>query len=397
VTIRSIVSHLCFCILILLPASSASLAQDNYTRFEFGAQYSFVRLTSSHLGATNYSGFGGRFDWNLNRRLALESQIDFFPEYLIPLHTIQGGQTLQAAFGIRAKVVQTRRLSVFGLVRPGFFHFTDVLYSNPNSSTGFSTQPQTHFTMNIGGGIEYYLSPRWVLRADIEGNPYRVPNSTIFLSGGGTAFSVGEIDDTTRLSFGVAYRPGALIENERESKVPGKWEFGPLFSTMLIAREGPTDGVRTEPGFGGYASYRFYRVFYFDSDVLYFPRGSNSSGPHDGGTIFQGLFGLKAGVRRNHFGIFGKVRPGFHSYSDALSSVSQTGSLGYSRSTNLVLDLGGIVEFYPSEHGTLRFEAGDTHIYFGTRDINIDGSVQPAGGGKLRHTIQFATGYGWRF
>ena len=396
-TIRSIAAHLCLFAFVLLLAASAVPAQDSYTRFEFGAQYSFVRLTSNDLGATNYSGFGGRFDWNLNRRLAIESQIDFFPEHLIPLLTIQGGQTLQAAFGIRAKVVQTRRLSVFGLVRPGFFHFTDVLYNNPNSSTGFSTQPQTHFAMNIGGGIEIYPSPRWVLRADIEGNPYRVPNSTISLSSGGTAFHVGEIDDTTRLSFGVAYRPGALIENEGESKVPGKWEFGPLFSTMLIARESPTDGVRTEPGFGGYASYRFYQVFYFDSDVLYFPRGANSSGPHDGGTIFQGLFGLKAGVRRNHFGIFGKVRPGFHSYSDALSSVSQTGALGYSRSTNLVLDLGGIVEFYPSEHGTLRFEAGDTHIYFGTRDINIDGSVQPAGGGKLRHTIQFATGYGWRF
>ncbi len=61
------------------------------------------------------------------------------------------------------------------------------------------------------------------------------------------------------------------------------------------------------------------------------------------------------------------------------------------------MDLGGIVEIYPSEHGTLRFEAGDTHIYFVTRDINIPGGTQTFGGGKLRHTIQFTTGYGWRF
>ena len=371
-------------------------AQDNYTRFEFGAQFSTVRLTNSSLGATDYSGFGGRFDWNLNRRLALESQIDFFPEQSRPLLTIQGGQTIQAVFGVRAKVIQTRRLSVFGLIRPGLFHFTDVLYFNSSSATGFAERPETHFALNLGGGLEYYLNPRWVLRADIEGNPYRVPNTSVALSSG-SALSVGKIDDTTRFSFGVAYRPGTLIENEKEASVSGKWEFGPLFSTMFIQREGPADGVRTEPGFGGYASYRFYHVFYFDSDVLYFPRGSNSSGPHDGGEILQGLFGLKGGIRRNHFGIFGKVRPGFNSYSQALSGISSSGQESFDRSTNLVLDLGGIVEFYPGERGTLRLEAGDTHIYFNTRDVNFGGTAIPVGGGKLQHTIQFIVGYGWRF
>ena len=394
--IRRIASYSPLFSLLLMLATPPLRAQDNYTRVEFGAQYSTARLTNSNLGATDYSGFGGRFDWNFNRRLAFESQLDFFPEHAIPLLTIQGGQTLQAVFGIRAKVIQTRRISVFGLIRPGLFHFTDVLYFNSSSPTGFAEQPETHFVLNLGGGIEYYLSPRWVLRADLEGDPYRVPNSHVALPGG-SAFSVGKIDDTTRFSVGVAYRPGALIENEEETKVPGNWEFGPLFSTMFIAREGPTDGVRTEPGFGGYASYRFYRVFYFDSDLLYFPRGSNSSGPHDGGEILEGLFGLKGGIRRNHFGIFGKVRPGFNSYSDALSAVSSTGQESFSRSTNFVLDLGGIVEFYPAEHGTLRLEAGDTHIYFNTRDVNFGGTIVPASGGKLQHTIQFIVGYGWRF
>jgi len=394
--IRRIASYSPLFSLLLMLATPTLRAQDNYTRVEFGAQYSTARLTNSNLGATDYSGFGGRFDWNFNRRLAFESQLDFFPEHAIPLLTIQGGQTLQAVFGIRAKVIQTRRISVFGLIRPGLFHFTDVLYFNSNSATGFAERPETHFVLNLGGGIEYYLNPRWVLRADLEGDPYRVPNSHVALPGG-SAFSVGKIDDTTRFSVGVAYRPGALIENEEETKVPGNWEFGPLFSTMFIAREGPTDGVRTEPGFGGYASYRFYRVFYFDSDLLYFPRGSNSSGPHDGGEILEGLFGLKGGIRRNHFGIFGKVRPGFNSYSDALSAVSSTGQESFSRSTNFVLDLGGIVEFYPAEHGTLRLEAGDTHIYFNTRDVNFGGTIVPASGGKLQHTIQFIVGYGWRF
>jgi len=386
-----------FSLLLALPVC----AQDNYTRMELGAEFSTIRETNSNLQGTNFSGLGGRLDWNLNRRLALESQVDFFPEHGIPLPLIQGGRTVQAVFGLRAKVIQTRKLSVFGLVRPGLLHFTGVEVFSSQTSLAYIEQPTTYFVLNLGGGIEYYPSPRWILRADIEGNPYRVPAYSATYTGGSTAVLTGKIDDTTRLSFGVAYRPGALIENAPESKVPGHWEFGPLFSAMTIAREGLTDNVRTEPGFGGYASYRFYGVFYLDGDLLYFPRRPDFSGPHDGGTILQGLVGLKSGIRRNHFGFFGKVRPGFHSYSQALTSITtssgSTPVFGYGRSTNFALDLGGIIELYPSERSTLRIELGDTHLYFGTRNVNVDGSVQPVGGGKMQHSIQVVFGYGWRF
>ena len=381
------------CFLAALP----SRAQDSYTRFELGAQCSTIRETTSTLQGVSYSGFGGRIDWNLTRRLALESQLDFFPENGVPLLLVQGGQTLQAVFGIRAKVVQTRHLSVYGLVRPGLLHFSGVTVLGGGISVSYVQQPATYFVLNLGGGIEYYPSPRWVLRPDIEGDPYRVP---AFFAPGGSAVLPGKINDTTRLSFGVAYRPGALIENEKESKVPGNWEFGPLFSALMISREGLTDNVQTEPGLGGYASYRFYGVFYVDGDLLYFPREPEFAGPHDGGTILQGLFGLKGGIRRNHFGIFGKVRPGFNSYSAALTGVnsSQTSSsYTYGRSTNFVLDLGGVVEFYPRERDTLRVEIGDTHLFFGTRDVNFDGSIEPVGGGKMQHSIQLMIGYGWRF
>jgi hypothetical protein len=373
-------------------------AQDASTQFELGAQYSTIRETNSDFAGKNFSGVGARFDWNLSRRLAFESQVDFFPENGLPLLLVQGGQTVQAVFGIRAKVVQTRHISVFGLFRPGLLHFSGVEVLAPGSGVSYTTQPATYFVLNLGGGIEYYPSPRWVLRADIQGNPYRVP---AFFPSGGTAVLPGKINDTTRLSFGVAYRPGALIENEPESNVPGKWEFGPLFSAMMLSREGLTNNVRTEPGFGGYASYRFYGVLYLDGDLLYFPQGTSSSSPQDGGTILQGLLGLKGGIRRNHFGFFGKVRPGFHSYSGALTSVSTTGSSSsvytYARSNNFVLDLGGIVELYPSERSTVRIEVGDTHLFFGTRNVDVDGITEPVSGGKMQHSIQLMLGYGWRF
>jgi hypothetical protein len=397
-TILFISAILLFCSLPLVPPTQA---QDNYSRFELGAQYSTIRETITDLNGNNFSGVGGRFDWNLNRRLAFESQVDFFPEHGLPLPLEQGGQTLQAVFGIRAKAIQTRHFSVFGLVRPGLLHFTGVEVLSNESSLAYTVQPATYFVLNIGGGIEFYPSPRWVLRFDIEGDPYRIPAFLSSYPGGGTAALPGKIDDTTRLSFGVAYRPGALIENETETNVPGKWEVGPLFSALMISREGLTDNVRTEPGLGGYASYRFYGVFYLDGDLLYFPSRPDASGPHDGGTILQGLVGLKGGIRRNHFGFFGKVRPGFNSYSAALTGINSGGetssTYSYGRSNNFVLDLGGIVELYPNERSTLRIEVGDTHLYFGTRDVNIDGTPLSFPGGKLQHSIQLMLGYGWRF
>jgi hypothetical protein len=396
---KSIVSAAICCMFSLL-ATPCARAQDNYSRFELGAQYSTVRETNSAFEGVNLSGVGGRFDWNLNRRLAFESQVDFFLENVMPLPLVQGGRTLQAVFGLRAKVIQTRHFAIFGLMRPGLLHFTGVEMISGGSSVSDIYRPATYFVLNLGGGIEYYPSPRWVLRFDIEGDPYRVPADVTSLPGGGTTSLPGKIDDTTRLSFGVAYRPGALIENERETNVPGSWEFGPLFSALIISREGLTENVRTEPGFGGYASYRFYGVFYLDGDLLYFPRRPEFAGPQDGGTILQGLVGLKGGIRRNHFGFFGKVRPGFQSYSDALTGTATSGSTStdsYDRSTNFVLDLGGIVELYPNERSTLRIEIGDTHLFFGTRVVDVDGSGESFPGGKMQHSIQLILGYGWRF
>ena len=94
------------------------------------------------------------------------------------------------------------------------------------------------------------------------------------------------------------------------------------------------------------------------------------------------------------------MRPGFHSYSDALTSVTTTGSspsYSYGRANNFVLDLGGIVELYPSEKNTLRIEVGDTHLYFGTRNLDVNGASEPVPGGKMQHSIQLVLGYGWRF
>ena len=385
-----------YALIVLAPLLGAQtgLGQDHYTRFEIAGEFSTIRQTPDGGGGKNFPGFGARLDWNLNRRLAWESEVDYFPEHAASLFLVQGGQTFQAVFGLRAKVIETRRLSVFGFIRPGLLHFSDV-YDHKSQ-----TFAPTYFELNLGGGMEYFLKPRWALRADISGNPYRVANESYSTASGSTALAVGKIEDTTRLSFGLTYRPGELRDNPPERSVSGNWEFGPLFSTMVSLREGTSNGVRTDLGLGGFTSYRLWGVFYLDSDILFFPQNRSSGGAHDGGEILQGLFGMKGGIRRNRYGFFGKLRPGFNSYSQAVTSVreysSQT-SYTYGRSTNVVLDLGGIVELYPGEGSTLRLEAGDTHVFYSDRTVDVNGVPTYYAGGGLRHSIEFIVGCGWRF
>ena len=149
-------------------AAASLRAQDLYTRSELGAQFSTVQEAPPGGGSYAYPGFGGRIDLNLNRRLALEGQFDFFPGHAESLLYRQGGQTFQGVAGIRAKVIQTKRLSVFGLVRPGVIHFSDVLFYNGDPTTLYGTKSVNYFVLNLGGGFEYYMTNRWAFRADIE-------------------------------------------------------------------------------------------------------------------------------------------------------------------------------------------------------------------------------------
>ena len=91
---------------------------------------------------------------------------------------------------------------------------------------------------------------------------------------------------------------------------------------------------------------------------------------------------------------------GFQSYAQALEGTASqpngTVDYTYGRSTNFALDLGGIVEFYPSERGTLRIEAGDSHTFFSAHTVNVNGTSLRYDLG-MHHTIQLVFGYGWRF
>ena len=367
-------------LLVALSAPLPTRAQDRYSRFEVGAQYSTIREDNFNYQGENFSGFGGRFDWNFTRRVAFESQVDFFPEHGVPLPLVQGGQTLQAVFGIRAKVIQTRQISVFGLVRPGLLHFTDALFTTSDPSNPLVTHPATYFVLNLGGGIEYYPSPRWILRFDIEGNPYRAPST--FNPSDPVPAPLGKINDTTRMSFGVGYRLGTLVDNERETNIPG--QLG-IWSALQHA-DGCAPGQLQESAGAGRGAFRGSAVM---PRIASTARGLSRWRPAlfpDYHAVIRAGHGMAArSCRALLVGTEGRHSPQSGSASSARSGRDSTVTRRRSRPRHdegappltpsrapptFVLDLGGIVEFYPGERSTLRMEVGDTHMFFSAYAVN---------------------------
>jgi len=193
-----------------------------------------------------------------------------------------------------------------------------------------------------------------------------------------------------------------------------KFEVGVQFSALGISD--PTSlnlsspgspQSRNEAGFGGRFGYNLNRYLALEAEVNFFPRNFKQVTTNfTGGRVTQGLFGIKAGIRKGKFGFFGKARPGFASSGNATTAEFPNGNgtdpnnrFGFKviRSTQLTADIGGVVEFYPSRRTIIRFDAGDTI----TRYPDIQFTVFPAGNivkeTVYSHKAQFSAGFGFRF
>jgi hypothetical protein len=170
-----------------------------------------------------------------------------------------------------------------------------------------------------------------------------------------------------------------------------------------------TDGEKSEPGFGGRFGYNFSRYFALETEANFFPRDRAT----DGGSKTQLVAGAKVGQHFGSVGLFGKARPGFVHFSQGdfgpgpsacpaifpppIACFQSEGK------TNFALDLGGVVEFYPSKRTILRFDAGDTMIFFGDRNVALTSSNNPANvvvlprASETSHNLQISAGFGFRF
>jgi hypothetical protein len=183
---------------------------------------------------------------------------------------------------------------------------------------------------------------------------------------------------------------------------PGRFEAGGNFTALYFHRAGIGPGVEGDINFG--------RHFALDGSFSWFPKNTI------GKNAMTGLFGLKAGMRTERFGLFAKVRPGFLTFDDALreetilvtpgplgTPIGILSSLRFGRLTQPALDLGGVVEYYPARHWAFRWDLGDTLVFQEKGPtFNVIGVGVPVGPPFTQRNFgsnhfQFSTGIHYRF
>src|SRR5262245_18094829 len=176
IVMPSFKSAVAFCVLLLLtlmPYKSA-LAQQEVPKFEVGAQFSVLGRRAGD-DATSIGG-GVRLTFNVNRYLALEGELNYFPSA-----GFNDVRRFQGQFGVKSGL-RFDRFGVFGKLRPGFIN---TKYDVPTLCAqtvclpnGVCTQiflpvcppitiAETGFSLYVGGVLEFYPAKRVIVRFDV--------------------------------------------------------------------------------------------------------------------------------------------------------------------------------------------------------------------------------------
>lgn len=196
-------------VVCLFSVYSEARGQTSETpKFEVGAQFSSLTFNGpgSFPDHETQPGFGGRFTVNLNDKLSLETETNFYPNESRFRTDERGGRSVQTLFGVKAG----KRYDKFGLfakARPGLVHFTkaqriigfttQAFMNQTFIFPNFRTQSVTHFATDVGGVLEFYPSRRIVTRFDLGDTIIRYGGFETPLFPGGT----GRVDGTIRHNF----------------------------------------------------------------------------------------------------------------------------------------------------------------------------------------------------
>ena len=191
----------------------------------------------------------------------------------------------------------------------------------------------------------------------------------------------------------VSKVPGTLMKSDH------KWS-----DAVLLVKE---NKMKARSGVGGRFTFNVNRKVALEAEINFFPRDFEKFTTNfTGGRLIEGLFGVKSGIRRKKLGFFGKCRPGFESSGHANISNFPNGNgpdpnnrfgIEFIRATQFAVDVGGVVELYPSRRTIVRFDLGDTMVrYPGVQFVHFpDGALIVKT--VWSHKPQFGVGFGFRF
>ena len=166
-----------------------------------------------------------------------------------------------------------------------------------------------------------------------------------------------------------------------------KFEIGVHFTTLQVSEKNDHDS-----GLGLRFTYNLNDYIGVEAEANGLPQTREGGGNNEK----QGFFGARAGIRKEKFGVFAKARPGFTTFN--LLGINPGVNTFEQGHTRFAMDVGGVVEYYPTQHVALRFDAGDTMIHYKPGDFFYQRLDEPHPVSKeLSHNLQIMVGVAYRF
>ena len=215
--------HFALMLTITLAAQTAhAQTQTDEHRFEVGGQLTIINLQplesiftlpnatvrASQFGQGAF-GFGGRVGYNFNEYVALETAGSYFPEK--NFSEVDLNRKAQFFAGVKAGK-RAEKFGVFAKARPGVMYFSEL---GNHTRCDLAAYPQlvctelsqTNFAFDIGGVVEYYPTPRAIVRFDAGDTIVRFKEAgPTLLPGNGSVFTPAATTHNFQASVGFGFR-----------------------------------------------------------------------------------------------------------------------------------------------------------------------------------------------
>lgn len=192
------------------PTVNSGSTQTRTRRFEVGTQFTSLFVNPSNAQGFFFfprihtePGFGGRVTFNLTESIAFEAEGNYFTreQFSFP----DGGHMFQGQFG--GKIGKRfDKWGVFGKARPGFVGFSRVLQEPlVLNIEPFIFEKELYPSFDVGGVVEFYVSPRWMARFDVGDTIIRY--SELRFPELGPSFTVPSVTrHNLQVSSGIGFR-----------------------------------------------------------------------------------------------------------------------------------------------------------------------------------------------
>jgi hypothetical protein len=155
-------------IIVLTTNCQAQSQQQELPKFEVAAEFTTLERDAFSTRRTE-PGFGGRFTFNLNRVVSLETAGYYFPKNCFSCSN--NGRITEVLGGVKVGK-RFEKWGIFAKARPGMINFskgTFDIIAAPAPPTFFvdvRRSSLTGFATDVGGVVELYVSKRIVTRFD---------------------------------------------------------------------------------------------------------------------------------------------------------------------------------------------------------------------------------------